>query len=90
MAGIKRLEDAVQLAEVVTRVDTTGVEPLYSVLEGETLRLREDVVEPPDNRSQLMSLASISEEDYFVAPQGNVPLSYQNKYSEPAQDSTDC
>ena len=89
VAGIKRLEDAVQLAEVVTRVDTTGVEPLYSVLEGETLRLREDVVEPPDNRSQLMSLASISEEDYFVAPQGNVPLSYQNKYSEPAQDSTD-
>ena len=85
VAGIKRLEEAIKLAEVVTKVDTTGVEPLYSVLEGETLRLREDVVEPPDNRKQLMSLTSSSEEDYFVAPQGNSPLNYQNKYSEQSQ-----
>ena len=87
VAGIKRLEEAIKLAEVVTRVDTTGVQPLYSVLEGETLRLREDVAEPPDNRSQLMELASCSEEDYYVTPQGNVPLSYENKY--PDQTHTD-
>lgn len=79
--GIKRLEEAIKLAEIVTRVDTSGVQPLYSILEEETLRLREDVAEPPNNRSQLMKLASCSEEEYFVAPQGNVPLSYQNKYS---------
>ena len=82
VAGIKRLEEAVKLAEVVRRVDTTGVEPLYSILEEESLRLREDVAEPPNNRNDLMKLASCSEEDYFVSPQGNVPLSYQNKYSD--------
>ena len=82
VAGIKRLEEAVKLAEVVRRVDTTGVEPLYSILEEESLRLREDVAEPPNNRNDLMKLATCSEEDYFVSPQGNVPLSYQNKYSD--------
>ena len=82
VAGIKRLEEAVKLAEVVRRVDTSGVEPLYSILEEESLRLREDVAEPPNNRNDLMKLATCSEEDYFVSPQGNVPLSYQNKYSD--------
>merc|ERR1719278_1833502 len=77
VAGIKRLEEAVKLAEVVTSVDTTGVEPLYSILEEESLRLREDVEEPGANRNDLMKLATCSEEDYFVSPQGNVPLSYQ-------------
>ena len=82
VAGVKRLEEAVKLAEVVTRVDTTGVEPLYSILEEESLRLREDVAEPPNNRNSLMRMATWSEEDYFVAPQGNVPLTYQNKYTD--------
>ena len=88
VAGIKRLEEAVKLAEVVTRVDTTGVEPLYSILEDESLRLREDVAEHPNNRNELMRMASCSEEDYFVAPQGNVPLTYQNKYSEHDQSDS--
>ena len=82
VAGIKRLEEAVKLAEVVRRLDTTGVEPLYSILEEESLRLREDVAEPPNNRNDLMKLATCTEEDYFVSPQGNVPLTYQNKYSD--------
>ena len=85
VAGVRRLEEAVKLAEIVTRVDTTGVQPLYTVLEEETLRLRDDVVELPNNRRELMAMASLSEEDYFVAPQGNVPLSYHNKYSEESQ-----
>ena len=71
VAGVKRLEEAVRLAEVITRVDTAGVEPLYSILEEESLRLREDVAEPPNNRNELMRLASCSDEDYFVSPQGN-------------------
>ena len=91
VAGIKRLEEAVKLAEVVTRVDTTGVEPLYSILEDESLRLREDVAEPPNNRNSLMKMATCSEEDYFVSPPGNVPLSLSltshNKYSEDQTDS---
>ena len=82
VAGVKRLEEAVRLAEVITRVDTAGVEPLYSILEEESLRLREDVAEPPNNRNELMRLASCSDEDYFVSPQGNVPLTYQDKYSD--------
>ena len=85
VAGVQRLEEAVKLAEVVTRVDTTGVEPLYSILEEESLRLREDVAEPPNNRDSLMRMATSSEEDYFVAPQGNVPLTYQNKYSDQSE-----
>ena len=80
--GIQRLEEAVKLAEIVRQVDTSGVQPLYSILEDESLRLRDDLAEPPDNRDQLMELAVCSEEDYYVAPQGNVPLSYQSKYSD--------
>ena len=78
--GIERLEEAIKLAEVIRTVDTTGVEPMYSVLEDHTLVTREDIPEPPNNRKQLMETASVTEEDYFVAPQGNVPLSSQKSY----------
>ena len=78
--GIERLEEAIELADVITKVDTNGVEPLYSILEDETLYLRPDVPEPPNNRKELLKLATVTEEDYFVAPQGNVPLSIQKQY----------
>ena len=78
--GIERLEEAINLAEAITKVDTDGVEPLYSILEGETLYLRPDEAVTQNNRKELLSLASVTEEDYYVAPQGNVPLSTQNKY----------
>lgn len=78
--GIERLEEAIELADIITKVDTANVEPLYSILEDETLYLRPDVPEPPNNRKELLKLAAVSEEDYFVAPQGNVPLSIQKQY----------
>ena len=78
--GIERLEEAIELADIISKVDTTNVEPLYSILEDETLYLRPDVPEPPNNRKELLKLATVSEEDYFVAPQGNVPLSIQKQY----------
>ena len=78
--GIERLESAIDLAELITDVDTAGVEPLYSVLEEETLYLRPDVPVDPDNRDELLSLASLMDEDYYVAPQGNVPLSSDKTY----------
>ena len=78
--GIERLEEAIELANIVTHVDTQGVEPLYSILEEETLYLRPDNSEPQNNRKELLSLSSVTEEDYYVAPQGNVPLSTQNTY----------
>ena len=58
-----------------------GVEPLYSTLESETLPVRDDLGLPPENRSQLMSNAALTEEDYFVAPPGNVPLSLSKSYT---------
>ena len=78
--GIERLEEAIELANIITKVDTTNVEPLYSILEDEALYLRPDVPEPPNNRKELLKLSSVNEEDYFVAPQGNVPLSIQKQY----------
>ena len=59
-----------------------GVEPLYSTLELETLPVRQDLGEPPKNRSQLMANSVLTEEEYFVAPPGNVPLSVTKSYSE--------
>ena len=78
--GIERLEEAIKLAEIIRTVDTTGVEPMYSILEDQTLFTREDIPKDPNNRKQLMETASVTEEDYFVAPQGNVPLSMQKNY----------
>ena len=82
--GIERLEEAIDLAQAVVEVDTRGVEPLYSILEEETLHLRQDVPEPPNNRRELLKMASVTEEEYFVAPQGNVPLSTQKTYDRPS------
>ena len=82
--GIERLEEAIDLAQAVVEVDTRGVEPLYSILEEETLNLRQDVPEPPNNRRELLKMASVTEEEYFVAPQGNVPLSTQKTYDRPS------
>jgi len=72
--GIERLEAAITLADVIRTVDTAGVEPMYSVLENQTLFLRDDVAEEPNSRREMIKLATVSEEDYFVSPQGNVPL----------------
>lgn len=78
--GIERLEEAIDLAQSIVDVDTNGVAPLYSILEEETLYLRPDIPEPPNNRKDLLKMASVTEEDYYVAPQGNVPLSTQKNY----------
>lgn len=78
--GIERLEEAIELADIVTQVDTEGVQPLYSVLEDETLYLRPDEAQAPNNRQELMNLSTVTDEDYYVAPQGNVPLTVQKIY----------
>merc|ERR1712059_129447 len=46
--GVMRLQEAVKEANVVVSLDTTGIEPLYSTLENETLWLRHDIVQEPD------------------------------------------
>lgn len=38
------------------------------------LRLRDDVVTDGNCRAIILSNAAVTEEDYFVAPTGNIPL----------------
>ena len=84
--GIERLEQAIELADVIRTVDTEGVDPMYSVLENETLYLREDIAQEPDCRRELLKLATVTEEDYYVAPQGNIPLaSSAQDYQRPEE-----
>ena len=82
--GVRRLEEAIAFAEPLQDVDTTNVEPLYTVLENETLCLREDIndINLP-SREDILSTAVLTEEDYFVSPPGNIPLSVdKNKYQK--------
>ncbi|CAH1388874.1 unnamed protein product [Nezara viridula] len=71
--GIKIVEEAVRFADQLFLCNTDGVEPLTSLLEDRALPLRSDEV-VDGNKSDILCNAKIVEEDYFVAPRGNVPL----------------
>ncbi|KAK7088071.1 glutamyl-tRNA(Gln) amidotransferase subunit C, mitochondrial-like [Littorina saxatilis] len=77
--GLKRLSDAIQSANKLYMVDTEGVEPLDSVLEDRALYLRKDEVNEGNCRDDILSNASKTEEEYFVAPPGNIPLKQAEK-----------
>ncbi|KAF7286111.1 hypothetical protein GWI33_007759 [Rhynchophorus ferrugineus] len=66
--GIATLEAAIEFADQIHQVDTVGVEPLITVLEDFHLILREDQVVQDCTKVETLSNASITEEDYFVAP----------------------
>lgn len=72
--GIETLEAAIEFADQIQQVDTSGVEPLITVLEDIPLRLREDTVNEGNCKQEILKNATITEEDYFVAPPGNIPL----------------
>lgn len=72
--GIETLEDAIAFADRILQVDTTGVEPLITVLEDRPLEVREDNVTEGNCKKEILRNAAITEEDYFVAPPGNIPL----------------
>ncbi|XP_072164315.1 glutamyl-tRNA(Gln) amidotransferase subunit C, mitochondrial-like [Diadema setosum] len=74
-AGVERLEHAIALAEQLDAVDTTGVEPMATVLEDQELYLRDDVVTEGYCAEEVLRNAVKTCEDYFVAPPGNIPLS---------------
>ncbi|XP_039440623.1 glutamyl-tRNA(Gln) amidotransferase subunit C-1, mitochondrial-like [Culex pipiens pallens] len=59
----RTLEDAIEFAE-----------PLYTVLERERLTLREDRVSDWNIQQDVLRNARVTEEEYFVAPPGNIPL----------------
>ncbi|KAK7598284.1 hypothetical protein V9T40_006519 [Parthenolecanium corni] len=84
---IQVVEDAINFASKIQSVNTDNVEPLISVLENETLKLREDKVIEGNCRKEILLNAAAVEEDYFVAPPGNIPVNLnssriKNHYSD--------
>ncbi|KAL9695468.1 hypothetical protein quinque_014753 [Culex quinquefasciatus] len=75
----RTLEDAIEFASQILSVDTEGVEPLYTVLERERLTLREDRVTDGNIQQDVLRNARVTEEEYFVAPPGNIPLEQEPK-----------
>uniref|UniRef100_A0A3P9QF94 Glutamyl-tRNA(Gln) amidotransferase subunit C, mitochondrial n=1 Tax=Poecilia reticulata TaxID=8081 RepID=A0A3P9QF94_POERE len=72
--GLECLEKAIRFADQLHVVDTSGVEPMDSVLEDRALYLRDDTVTEGDCAEELLKLARNTVEEYFVAPPGNIPL----------------
>lgn len=72
--GIETLEAAIEFADQIQQVDTSQAEPLITVLEDIPLRLRKDQVNEGDCKEDILKNATLIEEDYFVAPPGNIPL----------------
>ena len=84
--GVERLRSAIEYANQLHVVDTDGVEPMYSILEDRELLLTEDKVSDGNCRKEILQNATKTEEDYFVAPPGNIPLK-QNKKSYKKQET---
>lgn len=73
--AVKVLEDSIEFASKIQNIDTTNIEPLYTVLEDFPLELRDDKVADGNMREEIMKNAKKTEDDtYFIAPVGNVPL----------------
>lgn len=73
--AVKVLEDSIEFASKIQNIDTTNVEPLYTVLEKYPLELRKDEVTEGNMNEDIMRNAKKTEEDtYFIAPVGNVAL----------------
>lgn len=73
--AVKVLEDSIEFASKIHNIDTTNVEPLYTVLEQHPLELREDIVTEGNIKDDIMRNAKkIEDETYFIAPVGNVAL----------------
>ncbi|CAG0913109.1 unnamed protein product [Notodromas monacha] len=76
--GLLRLIETVRFAGTLKTVNTEGVEPLISVLENRFLHLREDL--PIEfSRKEILSCAAETEENYFVAPPGNIEVESKSK-----------
>ena len=66
---VTRLSLAAALGSRVASANTSGVLPLITTLEEETLPLREDLAMGGLNdRDLVLGLAAATEEEYFVAP----------------------
>ncbi|KAG7244059.1 hypothetical protein INR49_006221 [Caranx melampygus] len=72
--GLDCLGKAIRFADQLHVVDTSGTEPMDSVLEDRALYLRSDAVMEGDCAEELLQLSKNTVEEYFVAPPGNIPL----------------
>ncbi|XP_040011504.1 glutamyl-tRNA(Gln) amidotransferase subunit C, mitochondrial isoform X2 [Xiphias gladius] len=72
--GLACLDKAIRFADQLHVVDTSGIEPMDSVLEDRALYLRVDAVMEGDCAEELLHLSKNTVEEYFVAPPGNIPL----------------
>ncbi|XP_074495900.1 glutamyl-tRNA(Gln) amidotransferase subunit C, mitochondrial-like [Sebastes fasciatus] len=72
--GLACLEKEIRFVDQLHVVDTSGVEPMDSVLEDRSLNLRDDAVMEGDCAEELLQLSKNTVEEYFVAPPGNIPL----------------
>ncbi|XP_044004324.1 glutamyl-tRNA(Gln) amidotransferase subunit C, mitochondrial-like [Aphidius gifuensis] len=73
--GIKRLESAIKFTEKLKNFTIDEkISPLYSVLENENLHLRNDCITDGNYRKKILKNTTLSEDNYFVAPPGNIPF----------------
>ncbi|TMH72758.1 MAG: Asp-tRNA(Asn)/Glu-tRNA(Gln) amidotransferase subunit GatC [Betaproteobacteria bacterium] len=66
-AAQAQLNDIFAMIEQISRVDATGVAPMTHPLDG-AQRLREDVVEPPPDRDELLRNAPAQQQGLFLVP----------------------
>jgi aspartyl-tRNA(Asn)/glutamyl-tRNA(Gln) amidotransferase subunit C len=66
-ATAAQLNDIFAMIERIGRVDTAGVEPMTHPLDG-VQRLRQDVVEPPPEREELLRNAPEQQDGLFLVP----------------------
>ncbi|EDW03217.1 glutamyl-tRNA(Gln) amidotransferase subunit C, mitochondrial [Drosophila grimshawi] len=77
--ALATLKSSIQFADKIEHIDTHNVRPLYTVLEHQQLQLRNDRVAEGDCREQLLRIAKVTDEDYYVSPPGNIPLEQLDK-----------
>jgi aspartyl-tRNA(Asn)/glutamyl-tRNA(Gln) amidotransferase subunit C len=66
-ATAAQLNDIFAMIEQIGKVDTTGVAPMTHPLDG-AQRLRDDVVEAPPDRDQLLLNAPAQQDGLFLVP----------------------
>jgi aspartyl-tRNA(Asn)/glutamyl-tRNA(Gln) amidotransferase subunit C len=66
-AAQAQLNDIFAMIEQISRVDVTGVAPMTHPLDG-AQRLREDVVEPPPDRDELLRNAPAQQQGLVLVP----------------------
>jgi aspartyl-tRNA(Asn)/glutamyl-tRNA(Gln) amidotransferase subunit C len=80
--GVSRLIRAVRSANQLRAINTDNVEPMDSVLEDKTLYLRDDSVSDGYCREDILKNASVTLEEFYVAPPGNIPLKQKESDQE--------